>query len=222
MMRLPLIFILLIFAPATFAQTSPQIRATSKARINGMSYKAICFADERIVVKNGSGKTVLSIAAQDYIAFFDFSFTDFDGDGYKDLLIVYSSNTPGICNLYSYQKASGQFIKIDGFDIYPAPLRIHGTKVFYSYHHSGCADSNWDSDLFIIKNYKPVKLGNISGNEFGNSGIKDGIYIHKFKSGKELLYKTMPISTINRYKDYKWGFIATYWKKYYKEFAKGY
>lgn len=218
MNRLLLIFSLIFFASVTFAQTSSQIRAICKARINGINYKAICFDDERIIVKNGSGKTVLKLEEYDTAGFNNFQFTDFNGDGYKDLMVDYLTNVPRICNLYVYQKASGQFVKIDGFDKYPAPLRIKGAKVFYSYHRSGCADSNWDSDLFIIKNYKPVKLGNISGNECGNSGIKDGIYIHKFKSGKEVLYKTMPISTINRYKDYKWGFIASYWKKHYKEF----
>lgn len=77
---------------------------------------------------------------------------------------------------------------------------------------------DWDSDLFYIENYKTVKIGNISGNEYGDTHVKDGIYIHKMQGEKQTEIAKLPISIIKRYKDYKWGFIKQYWHKNYKKF----
>ncbi|MNL73734.1 hypothetical protein D3C87_1992360 [compost metagenome] len=77
---------------------------------------------------------------------------------------------------------------------------------------------NWDSDLFYIKDYKAIKLGNINGNQCENRDIKDGIYIHKISNGKEIEIQRLPIGLIEKFKNYKWGFIAEYWSKNYRKF----
>ncbi|MET3980547.1 hypothetical protein ABIB62_003148 [Mucilaginibacter sp. UYP25] len=145
-------------------------------------------------------------------------FQDFDRDGYKDIKLEYTTNVPGIEDLLLYDKTEKKFKKVIGFDDFPSSLKINGTKYYYSYHRNGCADMNWTSDLFCIENYKAVKLGTINGNECGDSGIKDGIYIYKIVGGKEIEIKQLSIKTIYSYKDYKWGFIKSYWYKNYRLF----
>lgn len=77
---------------------------------------------------------------------------------------------------------------------------------------------NWDSDLFYIKDFKAVRLANISGRECENSGIKDGLYINKVSGGKKNLFKTLPIDTVHKFKDDKREFIKKYWIENYKLF----
>jgi len=78
---------------------------------------------------------------------------------------------------------------------------------------------NWDSDLFYIDNFKAVRIGNISGRECNNRhGVKDAIAINKVQSGKIKRVKTLPIETIRKYDDFKWGFIKDYWTTNYKLF----
>ncbi len=78
---------------------------------------------------------------------------------------------------------------------------------------------NWDSDLFYIQDFKAVKVANISGIGCSDKvGKKDGIYVSKLRGDKKRLMQTLPISTIERFKDYKWGFIKEYWTKNYRKF----
>lgn len=140
-------------------------------------------------------------------------FKDFNNDGYPDIWITHSENVPGVRGLLLYDKVSKTFKEVVGFDAFPAPENISGTKYYYSYYRSGCADMNWTSDLFYIDNYKPVKIATIDGYECADNSIKDGVYIYKKRSEKETLIRRLPITTINKYKEYKWGFIKSYWYK---------
>jgi hypothetical protein len=148
----------------------------------------------------------------------DFEFKDFNGDGYKDIIIHYRTNVPGIEDLLLYAADEKTFKEVLDFQSFPAPEKIKGTDYYYSYHRSGCADMNWTSDLFYIKNYKAIKIGTIEGYECGNAGIKDGIYISKVAGDQELPVKQYPIHVISKYKSYKWGFIQEYWKKNWRSF----
>eukprot|EP01132_Coremiostelium_polycephalum_P020907 gene20907-24848_t len=105
----------------------------------------------------------------------DFEFKDFNGDGYKDIIIHYRTNVPGIEDLLLYAADEKTFKEVLDFQSFPAPEKIKGTDYYYSYHRSGCADMNWTSDLFYIKNYKAIRIGTIEGYECGNAGIKDAI-----------------------------------------------
>lgn len=121
-------------------------------------------------------------------------------------------------DLIIYIPGIEKFQKVQHFEYFPSPQRIKGTHYFYSYHKSGCADMNWDSDLFYIHNNKAIALGNISGRQCNDRDEKAGVYIHRIRKGKEILISTLPIQRIWQYKDFKWGFIAEYWKKHYKRF----
>jgi hypothetical protein len=104
------------------------------------------------------------------------------------------------------------------FQIILNQLNIEGTKCYYSYHRSGCADKNWDSDLFFIENFKTFKLGTISGRECENRDEKDGIYIYKSKENKETLTETRDINEIHKFQNDKWDYIKEYWTNNYKKF----
>ena len=145
-------------------------------------------------------------------------FVYFDSDTYKDILLDYSTNMPGIKDVLLYDKVEKTYKKVVDLHDYPAPQRIGNTKYYYSYHHSGCADMNWDSDLFYIENYQTVKIGNISGRQCDDTGVKDGIYINKIVGKKEFRMAELPITVVGKYKDHKWGFIAHYWKQNFRKF----
>jgi len=164
---------------------------------------------------NTKGDTVLK-KSDDYI---DWEFKDFNKDGYPDILLTYSSNTPYVLDLFLYVPATRKFREIKNFNMFPAPEHIKRTKFYYSYHKSGCADMNWDSDLFYIKGFKAIRIGNIAGRQCDNrDGVKDAVYIRRVHGNKEQLFKTLPIKVIWQYKDLKWGFIKEYWTKNYKTF----
>ena len=150
--------------------------------------------------------------------YFTWEFKDFNKDGYRDIYLDKGGNTPERFDLLLFLPKTKSFRQVKYFENFPAPENISRTKYFYSYHKSGCADMNWDSDLFYINDFKAVRLANISGSECENSGIKDGLYINKLNGDKKILFKTLPIDAVHKFKDDKWGFIKKYWTENYKLF----
>jgi hypothetical protein len=187
---------------------------TDSATIYGEKYRAIYRTDEFLYILDS--KDIILFRSRDYYP--DFEFVDFDKDGLKELMINYLSNIPAIKDLIKFDINSKMFIPIEKFDEYPDPKSINGTKYFYSYHRSGCADMNWDSDLFYIENFKTIKIGSIAGRECEDMDEKDGIYIYKIVGDTKVNIKTLPIGTINEFKDNKWGFIMNYWSRNYQYF----
>jgi hypothetical protein len=188
--------------------------AISTATVAGKKYIGF-FNAQTYYLLNAKGDTVLR--KSDY--YIDAEFKDFDKDGHQDIILHYSSNTSMVWDLFLYVPMTGKFREIKNFRAFPASEQIKGTKFYYSYHKSGCADMNWDSDLFYIDNFKALRIGNIAGRQCNNrDGVKDALYIHKVRSDKEKLFKKLPIETIWKYKDFKWGFINEYWTKNYKLF----
>jgi hypothetical protein len=146
-------------------------------------------------------------------------FKDLNGDGHKDLILYHSSNASYVLDLFQFSPTANRFKKIQDFDKFPAPEKIKGTKYYYSYHKSGCADMNWDSDLFYIQNHRAIRIGNISGRQCHNrDDIKDAVYIYKIHGARKNLLKVLPINIIFKYKNFKWGFIQKYWDKNYIRF----
>ena len=166
----------------------------------------------RFVLLNSRGDTVLHPDGDYYMSF---SFLDFNRDGNKDILLEVSDNTPGRYELFLYSQKEHTFKKVKNFYAFATPKPIIGTKFYYSYNKAGCADETWESFLFIIDDYRPVILGYINGK---GCGIKDGIYIYRQTGDKKKLITTLPLKTIEKYKDYKWGFIKSYWTKNYRKF----
>lgn len=147
----------------------------------------------------------------------EFEFSDFDEDGFPDLNF-YIRNNIELRNLYLFDDKTFTFRFVEDFENFPDPIRIKGTRYYYSYHRSGCADQAWDSDLFKILNYRAVRLGNIAGR--GCGGTDEGIYISKVVDQRKVLLEKLPLSVVSKYEELKWGFIADYWNRKYRVFAK--
>lgn len=142
-------------------------------------------------------------------------FIDFDGDGNNDLLLNYLTNVPDIHDLALYNEKTKRFQIVEKFSNFPAPQKIEGTKYFYSYHRSGCADSDWESDLFLIKDFLATRIGNIYGSGCeGND--KNGIFVSRVRGEKEKLIQEFIRGP--GYYDDKFAFIKEYWNRNYKLF----
>lgn len=145
----------------------------------------------------------------------DIEFVDFNKNGYKDFLVHYFSNTPYVNDLALFDEVSNTFVLVDNFTFFPASQKIKGTKYYYSYHRSGCADYNWDSDLFYIENYEAIRTGNISGRGCEREE-ETGIFVSKVKEDEKTLIESFPREP--GYHHDKWDFIEEYWTKNYKRF----
>ena len=212
---------LIIFSLLLSKHPAKKDTISTTAIVDGVFYKAVVNNDQSVSIKLNSGKEVFHIDSKDLDSeeFAKLEFSDFNGDGYKDLLIRYRSNVPDISDLILFNKNTRRFVKVKDFEDYPDPKRIPNTSLYYSYHRSGCSDNNWDSDLFKIIDFHVVKLGNISANACDDEAPK-GIFIYKINRSSEKLIKKLSIQAPDGYNDTKWGFIAHYWKSNYKKFIK--
>ena len=144
---------------------------------------------------------------------------DVDGDGFKDILVNISGNTPAVNDLLLFLPAKKNFKKVGDFSKFPDAHKIAGTKYYYSYHKSGCADMNWDSDLFYINNHHAIRIGNIYGEQCSENGDKEGkLLISRINGVKKRLVETKSSKVLSRYKENKWGFLKAYWSKNYRLF----
>ena len=210
-------YLLLISLIISFTARAQQTSA--RIKVNGIAYTISSNNDRSISIK-AKGRVIQYYTAKDLydVTFSDFKFVDYNGDGCKDILIEYFSNVPDVQDLLLYNKRLKIFTLIKNFPDYPAGIKLKGADLYYSYHRSGCADMNWDSDLYAIKNYKVVPLGTISGREGKNDDEPNGIYIYKDTKAKQKLLKTYNINKLNDFEGDKWAFIADYWKSNYKKF----
>jgi hypothetical protein len=212
--------IVLVFLSALFnCFNSSAANRTASTVIDGVTYKATLNGDESLSIREGT-KTVYYIKRADlYITFEKFAgleFKDFNGDGSPDLIISYNSNIPAVKDLILYDKRTKKFVQVTNFSNYPASVRIPNTGFYYSYHPSGCADMDWDSDLYKITKYKIIPLGTISGKGCESSHEKLGIFIYKMLKKKERLIKTIPITALSQYNNNKQTFINNFWSGYVK------
>lgn len=193
---------------------------------NGIVHEdSIVIAHETYLVIYKSNDTLYILQNADTINRFDymspqFHFSDFNNDGYADIIVDYQSNTPGVQSLLLFDSITSTYYNVKDFGYFPASESISGTSLYYSYHRSGCSDMNWDSDLFKIENDSAISLGRISGQGCENIGTEMGIYIYKASSDTEILFTTRPITAIDSSEDYKWGFIKEYWSKNYRRFTE--
>jgi hypothetical protein len=159
-----------------------------------------------------------SFGAKNHNYYNSFKIKDFDGDGYMDIMLeVGGTNTPAIFELLKYNANMLNFKKVRDFASFPAAERIGKSIYYYSYHHSGCADECWESDLFYLKNYKAIRIGNIDRQIL--DAEKGSLNIYKVLNSKRVLYKELPPYTEEKYHGGKWEFIKHYWFKNYKFFC---
>lgn len=167
-----------------------------------------------LIVTNGSGDTLINVPGD----YFNLNYRDLDEDGYVDIMADLGGNTPERYDLFLYVPKSKKFREVENFNQFPAPLKIPGSKYYFSYHKSGCADMDWDSDLFYLKNYQAVRIGNIAGRQCGG-GDTLGIFIYKFSNSQKKLISRLNAEITNEYEDGKWGFIKQYWTGYWPKFV---
>ena len=149
-----------------------------------------------------------------------FDFEDFNLDGFNDIIIPYLTNVGGIQDVLQFDPNRKQFIRIDNLSKYPMPIRITN-NIFYSYQRAGCADNYWISNLFKVEDFRTFCLGEIWGQ--GCEPEEKKIDIFKVSSDdckNKQLIKTLPLDTIYKFQDTKWGFIKYYWTNNYSEFIK--
>ena len=202
----------LIWSVAADCQQGGEVFSLDTATVAGRKYIG-ALNDQGFILTDSKGATVLKHPGE----FFLMQFKDFNNDGYKDIFLDHGGNTPERYSVLVFVRSTGRFKELKGLDQFPDPKPIAGTRYFYSYHKSGCADADWDSDLFSIDNYQAVKLGNISGRGCNSSGVSGAIYIFSVRKEEKTLLKTLSIDLITQYKD-KWNYIRKYWADNYKEF----
>jgi hypothetical protein len=148
-------------------------------------------------------------------------FIDFDTDSNKDILISYIGNNP-IYSLHLYDLKSQRFVKIDNFEKFPDSKPLSRTELYYSYNRAGCADANWESDLYGIENFKIKHLANIYGQGCACDTISEPQKIEIFKIvtlDKIFLFETLDYKAVmTKNRGDKWKFLNEYWNKNYEQF----
>ncbi|QNK61559.1 hypothetical protein H7F33_13445 [Pedobacter sp. PAMC26386] len=207
-------------AQQPFPENDSTVLAIDSAHINHQLYTAIFKLNQTLYILNTKGDIIFqdSLLYSKNESFSSFKFIDFNNDGYKDLLMNYATNVPGIQDLILFNPKSNRFQKVIDFPDYPASVHIKGTNYYYSYHRSGCADMAWDSDLYMLQQNRIIKTGQISGSECEDSAEKNNIHIYAFQHKKRKTITVYPIKILDKYKNRKWDFIESYWKKNYSRF----
>lgn len=178
--------------------------------INGIKFKACLKRPGLFTIENSKKEIIYKQETPS-----EFKFSDFNEDGYLDIILEYLTQTPGSDELLLFNKKSNSFEKVIDFMVFPSAIKIKNSELYYSYHKSGCADSNWGSDLFKIENNKAIRIGNMQGIGCGIDE-ESGIYINKVFEGNLKLVKY--IKRDEGYWDGKWEFIEKYWTENYKSF----
>jgi len=145
----------------------------------------------------------------------EYIYKDFNEDGFLDIELHFMTNVPDVNEILIFNPELKKFIEIENFSSFPASIKIENTNYYYSYHRSGCANSNWDSDLYFFKENKAVRIGNIHAIECVNDDDK-GIYIYKVNGENEKQLKLISIK--KKGFDNKWEFIEKYWTENYTKF----
>lgn len=153
-----------------------------------------------------------------------FEFLDINLDGYKDIRFrIDYSWIPNECSNYLYDKKTSTYKLL--INCYLVLENIKGTDFYYSYERAGCEDSNWESYLSKIENYKLVNYGYMSGQgcELDTINFPQVIDIYKiadeYKDNKKLIQKLPYSKNIPEFGD-KWEFIVKYWSENYRIFNK--
>jgi hypothetical protein len=175
-----------------------------KQLINGNEYEACIKRPGIFTVKNSNGQVIYSHEDNP----FDFKFTDFNGDGYFDILMNYVSNSPGTQELILFNIKTNEFDAVEFFNSYPSSKRIKESNLYYSYHGSGCADNDWGSELYRLTGTSITLIGKIKGLGCLENDT-NGIYIYKVNGTDEKL-----LNYTKREQGYwkgKYEFIDKYW-----------
>lgn len=162
-----------------------------------------------LFILNEDGDTVYK---HPHIAGNGFSLQDFDKNGVLDIRMFQLSNVGGISELICYDKSANEFIEVKGFENYPQPKQLGDSKIWYTYHSSGCADANWGSELFVIEKFKLIELGDIIAGFCPRSDQK-GIRTFRIRDNTKERIHSFSEEPVNKHK-----FLKKYWKEHVELF----
>jgi hypothetical protein len=180
-------------------------------RVNNTQYK-IDLNKDFFSIRNLKTKAIIKRTNRNFVGF---KFGDFDKDGLTDIFVEWGGNMPDRFSLFVFLKADDKYIEVEKFSDFPAAIPLKGTRFYYSYFRAGCADNAWGSDLFYIGKRSAIKIGRIKGD---GCGIDDRIVVSRIDKDKTVEIERLPIETIQKFEDTKWGFIAQYWEKNFRKF----
>lgn len=193
--------------------------------INKQTFKIITqeINSDQVSLAIYRGSKVIKIDTLDSGGLSYLKFPDFNNDGNKDIMLTYVGNN-STYYLYLFDKSTNVFKFVEGFDRFPASQQLKtNPKYYYSYHRAGCADLNWVSDSFYIKNFKSIHIGHIYGKGCDADLKEEAQIIEVYKvidnnSDNEKLFEKLPYKkNVPEFGD-KWDFIQQYWQKNYSKF----
>jgi hypothetical protein len=180
-------------------------------------------SDEKMlfIVSSNEHVTILDTIYYNGLAYI--KYIDFDKDGSTDILLDYMGNNSTYF-LYLFDQSSNSFKVIENYSSFPDAVQLKTSpKFYYSYHRAGCADMNWESDLFRIQDFKIIQIGHIDGIgcDYEVKENRQLIKIYKVTNNDEQkgkLIENLPyLKVIPNFGD-KWDFIEKYWNKNYAKF----
>lgn len=189
------------------------ILQTKSAIVDGEKYTAfVVFSirkeNREFYIKNSENQKIFS----DYNFVENVQFTDFDGDGKKDVILERRGIDSGSQDLLLYDHKTKKF-KFAGNC--SNAQKIKHSKYYYTYEDC-CMGRDWSSDLFFISNYKIVNIGHIKYDD------GDGLSFYSVM-GKKKVFKVKwnvringdtPVTT-GRHIDFDLG---NYWSRNYTKY----
>lgn len=170
-----------------------------------------------IQITNGDSVIIDTIMSSNALS--DMWFTDFNKDGNMDIMFSYLGNNPYHL-LYLFNPKTSLYTEIKDYGNFSDSKQLtNNPKLYFSYHRAGCADYNWESDLFKIDNYEIIHLGNL----YGNGCEADSLQYIKTSRGKyPNNTKVDSLSYYNNVPEFgdKWDFIEKYWNNNWQKFSQ--
>ncbi len=189
------------------------ILQTKSAIVDGEKYTAFVVFNinkekREFYIKNSEGQKVFS----DYDFVENVQFTDFDGDGKKDVLLDRRGVDSGSQDLVLYDPKIKKF-KFAGNC--SNAQKIKHSKYYYTYEDC-CMGRDWSSDLFFISNFKIINVGRIKYDD------GEGLSFYRVNGRRKVLKKKWNVRingdtpvTSGRHIDFDLG---AYWVKNYVKY----
>lgn len=179
---------------------------------------AISNSDTTALLKSRSGgvETLIDTLEQ-ATAIVSMEVIDFDKNGSADILLDYIGNNSTYF-LYLFDSTTSTFRNIDNYLSFPDGQQLDSNRqLYYSYHRAGCADLNWASDLFTIKDFNIIHLAHLYAE--GCGGEQEGISVYSvidINSDSTTLIETIPYSGEENHD--KWNILKKYWNENYSRY----
>jgi hypothetical protein len=132
----------------------------------------------------------------------EIKYSDFNGDGYTDILFELALGKSNIHNeIFLFSKATGKFRQLMHAESFPDPERVEA-NLYTSFSAGGCAALNQIERLFYIKDYNIIEIASMEIIQCGYE--ENGSFIYSGIDDKRKLLAKFPIdSDVSLYSYYK-------------------